>query len=423
MSEGLRTVAGMSPTVSIAQARRIALAAQGFADPRPTGRVDARHIRRVLHRVGLLQIDSVNVFSRSHYLPVFARLGPYPHALLDRLTGYEPRPRRPAMFEYWAHAASLIPVEYQPLLRWRMARAHVEPWQNIRRIAAENPTLIDDVRELVRTRGPVVGSDTEIPRPDPRPGHMWNWSDGKTALEWLFFAGEITTAKRVNFERWYDLAENVIPPEILAVPTPEPADAKRELVRISARAHGIGTEPDLRDYFRLGHADTKRAVAELVESGELVPATVRGWDAPAYLWHEARRPRRVAARALLSPFDSLIWFRDRTLRLFDLHYRIEIYTREQDRRYGYYVLPFLLGENIVGRVDLKADRQACVLRVQSAWAEPGHDPGYVAAELAAELASVAGWLGLDAVEVMPRGDLAGPLANAVAQLPVRHTSG
>lgn len=401
--------------LTIAQARRVALAAQGFADPRPSGRVDARHLRRVVDRVGLLQIDSVNVFSRSHYLPVLARLGPYPHALLDRYTGYVARPAQPGMFEYWAHAASLIPVEYQPLLRWRMARAHIEPWQNIRRIARENPTLIDDVRALVAERGPVVASDTDIPRPAPRPGHMWNWSDGKTALEWLFYAGEITTAKRVNFERYYDLTERVLPAEVLARPTPDRVDAVRDLVRISARSHGIGTEPDLRDYFRLSHADTKQAVAELVDAGELLPAEVSGWDAPAYLWHEARRPRTVAARALLSPFDALVWFRDRTLRLFDFHYRIEIYTREALRRHGYYVLPFLLGDELVGRTDLKADRQRRVLRVQSAWIEPGHDPAHVATELAAELAVTAGWLGLGGIEVAPRGDLAATLGEAVAR--------
>jgi uncharacterized protein YcaQ len=394
--------------LGIPQARRIALAAQGFADPRPSGRVDARHIRRVLDRIALLQIDSVNVFSRSHYLPIFARLGPYPHELLDRMTAYTARPRRPEMFEYWAHAASLIPVAYQPLLRWRMQDVH--PWPGIRRIAAENPTLMDDVITLVTEQGPVVAGDTGIPRPAPRPGHMWNWHDGKTALEYLFHKGQITTAKRVNFERYYDLAERVFPPEILAVPTPDIADAKRDLVRISARALGVATEADIRDYFRISSAATKVAIDELVQSGELIPAQVAGWTTPAWLWHEARRPRRVAARAVLSPFDSLVWFRDRAERLFDFHYRIEIYVPEPQRRFGYYVLPFLLGETIVGRVDLKSDRQAGVLRVQSAWTEPGHDPAYVAAELAAELRLVAQWQGLSGLEVMPRGDLAAQLA-------------
>jgi hypothetical protein len=399
--------------VSAAQARRIALAAQGFADPRPTGRVDARHIRRVLDKIALLQIDSVNVFSRAHYLPIFARLGPYPREALDRLTGYTPKPGRPEMFEYWAHAASLIPVEFQPLLRWRMQRAHQEPWPAIRRIAKDNPQLLEDVIALITEQGPITAGDTGIPRPAPRPGHMWNWHDGKVALEYLFYEGRVTTAKRVNFERYYDLTERVLPAAVLAAATPSEADAKRELIRVAARALGIATEPDLRDYFRISHATCKAVVADLVESGELVPVEVDGWEAPAYLWQEARRPRQVPARALLSPFDSLVWYRDRTERLFGFRYRIEIYTPEPKRQYGYYVLPFLLGEAIVGRVDLKADRQAGVLRVQSAWLELGHDPRHVAAELAAELALTAQWLGLASIEVRPRGDLAKELAAAV----------
>jgi uncharacterized protein YcaQ len=399
--------------LSAAQARRVALAAQGFADPRPAGRVTARHIRRVLDRIALLQIDSVNVFSRAHYLPVFARLGPYPREVLDRLTGYVARPRGTEMFEYWAHAASLIPMELQPLLRWRMTKADEEPWPAIRRIGRENPALLDDVVELVEAQGPIRAGDTGIPRPAPRPGHMWNWHDGKIALEYLFYAGRVTTAKRVNFERYYDLTERVVPAEILGRPTPSEPDAKRELVRISARALGVATEPDLRDYFRISHAATKAAVAELIEQGELLPVEVAGWGAPAYLWAEARRPRRITARALLSPFDSLVWYRERTERIFGFHYRIEIYTPEPKRQFGYYVLPFLLGEELVGRVDLKADRQNGVLRVQSAWVELGQDPQYVARELAAELATTAEWLGLGGVEVVPRGDLAKDLAGAV----------
>jgi uncharacterized protein YcaQ len=242
---------------------------------------------------------------------------------------------------------------------------------------------------------------------------MWNWHDGKIALEYLFYAGRVTTAKRVNFERYYDLTERVVPAEILGRPTPSEPDAKRELVRISARALGVATEPDLRDYFRISHAATKAAVAELIEQGELLPVEVAGWGAPAYLWAEARRPRRITARALLSPFDSLVWYRERTERIFGFHYRIEIYTPEPKRQFGYYVLPFLLGEELVGRVDLKADRQNGVLRVQSAWLELGQDPQYVARELAAELATTAEWLGLGGVEVVPRGDLAKDLAGAV----------
>jgi uncharacterized protein YcaQ len=399
--------------ISAAEARRIALAAQGFADPRPSGRVDARHIRRVLDRVGLLQLDSVNVFCRSHYMPVYARLGPYPREALDRLTAHTAGPFRRELFEYWAHEASLIPVELQPYLRWRMERANDDAWGSMVRIARDFPQLVAEVFDLVSRNGPIRAGDTGIPRPDPRPGHMWNWHDGKVALEYLFWSGRITAARRVNFERLYDLPERVLPAEIIAAPTPTVEQAQRGLVRIAARGMGVATEPDLGDYFRLPRAESKRRVAELVEAGELIPVSVDGWRAPAYLWPEARRPRRIASRALLSPFDSLIWYRDRTERLFGFRYRVEIYTPAAKRQYGYYVLPFLLGDSLVARVDLKSDRQAGVLRVQGAFAEPGVDALYVATELAAELATTAKWLELDEVVVGERGDLAAPLSHAV----------
>ena len=399
--------------ISAAEARRIALAAQGFADPRPSGRVDARHIRRVLDRVGLLQLDSVNVFCRSHYMPVYARLGPYPREALDRLTAHTAGPVRRELFEYWAHEASLIPVELQPYLRWRMARANDDAWGSMVRIARDFPQLVAEVFDLVSRKGPIRAGDTGIPRPDPRPGHMWNWHDGKVALEYLFWSGRITAARRVYFERLYDLPERVLPAEIIAASTPAVEQAQRGLVRIAARAMGVATEPDLGDYFRLPRAESKQRVAELVEAGELIPVSVDGWRAPAYLWPEARRPRRIASRALLSPFDSLIWYRDRTERLFGFRYRIEIYTPAAKRQYGYYVLPFLLGDSLVARVDLKTDRQAGVLRVQGAFAEPGVDGLDVATELAAELATTAKWLELDGVVVGERGDLAAPLSHAV----------
>jgi uncharacterized protein len=400
--------------LSAAQARRIALGAQGFADPRPTGRVDARHLRRVIARLGVLQIDSVNVFCRTHYMPLFSRLGPYPREALDRLTAHTAGPVRREMFEYWAHEASLVPVELQPLLRWRMERAQAEAWGGMRRIARDNPRLLDEVLSLVREHGPIRAGETGVARPARRPGEMWNWHDGKVALEFLFWAGRVTAARRINFERLYDLPERVLPPEVLAVPTPSVDAAQRELVRVAAAAYGVSTEPDLRDYFRLPHADSKARVAELVDAGELVPVDVEGWSAPAYLWPAARRPRRITARALLSPFDSLIWFRERTERLFGFRYRIEIYTPAPKRVYGYYVLPFLLGEALAARVDLKSDRQAGVLRVQGAYLEDGADPYYVAGELAQELTTTAQWLGLSGVEVMPRGDLAPDLAKAFA---------
>ncbi|MGI8760581.1 MAG: winged helix-turn-helix domain-containing protein [Jatrophihabitantaceae bacterium] len=396
-----------------AQARRIALAAQGFAEPRPSGRVDARQIRRVLARIAILQIDSVNVFSRTHYLPLFSRLGPYPRAALDTLTAHTAGPVRRELFEYWAHEASLVPVELQPFLRWRMERAHADAWGGMRRIARDSPGLVDDVLQLVSERGPIRAGDTGIPRAARRPGHMWDWHDGKVALEYLFWSGRVTAARRVNFERHYDLTERVMPAEVLAIPTPAVADAQRELVRIAARAYGVASEPDLGDYFRLPRAESKARVAELVDAGELLRVQVDGWRAAAYLWPSARRPRRVTARALLSPFDSLIWFRDRTERLFGFRYRIEIYTPAARRVHGYYVLPFLLGERLAARVDLKSDRQAGVLRVQGAYLEDGADPHYVAGELAEELAITANWLGLGGIEVITRGDLAPELANAI----------
>jgi len=399
-------------TLSLSQARRIALAAQGFADPRPAGRVDARHFGRVLDRIALLQIDSVNVLSRSHYLPVLARLGPYPRDALDRYCWGR---RGRGMFEYWAHEASLLPWRLQPYLRWRMAAAATEAWPGITRIARDRPGLIDEVRRLVAAEGPITAGSIEVERPARAPGAMWSWHDGKVALEWLFYVGEVTCATRRNFERAYDLPERVIPAEVLALPTPDPDDARRELVRLSARAHGVGTEKDLRDYFRLRHDAARRAVAELVESGELLPVEVEGWGQPAYLWHEARLPRWVRTRALLSPFDPVVWERARAERLFGFRYRIEIYTPAAQRVYGYYVLPFLLGDRLVARVDLKADRPAGVLRVQAAHAEAGVpvDAEGVAAELAASLTELAGWLGLPAIDVVGRGDLAGKLAVAV----------
>jgi uncharacterized protein YcaQ len=402
-------VARPTTTLTAASARRIALAAQGFAAPAPAGRITARQIRKVIDTMGLLQLDSVNVLSRSHYLPVYSRLGPYPREILDRLTAHTAGRAQLEYIEYWAHEASLIPVSTHPLLRWRMERAITEAWGGVQRLAREKPHLIDEVRRMVSIGGPIRSGALGIERAPRQAGQMWNWHDGKIALEYLFWSGEVGAARRVNFERHYDLIERILPEHITNQPTPSRADAQRELVRIAARAYGIATEPDLGDYFRLPRAESKLRVAELVELGELLPVTVRGWDRPSYLWPAARRPRRVSARALLSPFDPLIWFRDRALRLFGFQYRIEIYTPAVQRRYGYYVLPFLLGEDLVGRVDLKADRQAGVLRVQSAWAEPDVDAEYVAENLAAELARMASWLGLDGVESAGRGDLAKPL--------------
>ncbi len=400
-------------SLSLPRARRIALAAQGFDRPRPARPPSVNQIAALVGRLGLLQLDSVNVFARSHYLPVFSRLGPYDRSRLDQIAGHGTGRIDRRLFEYWAHEASLIPVALQPLLRWRMADVDAEAWGSISRIAREQPELIARTLALVYEQGPIRARDTGAVRPPPRAGHMWNWHEGKVALEHLFFTGQVTAARRINFERLYDTTDRVLPAEILAQPTPDVADAQRELVRIAARALGVATEADLGDYFRLPRAASKARVAELTDAGELIGVTVAGWTGPAYLWPAARQPRRIRARALLTPFDSLVWFRARTERLFGFRYRIEIYTPAAKRVHGYYVLPFLLGEDLVARVDLKSDRQRNALLVQGAFAEPGVDRSHVAGELAAELSLVAAWLGLRDLVVAGRGDLSAELSAAI----------
>jgi uncharacterized protein YcaQ len=407
--------------LSAKEARRLAVAAQGFGRPRPSGRVDARHLRRAVDDVGLLQLDSVNVFCRSHYMPLFSRLGPYRREGLDRLAWHENaggKARRAGprdLIEYWGHEASLLPVELQPLLRWRMARADALAWKGVARVAAEQPELLEFVTDMVRERGPIRASDLAAKGRRREPGEMWNWSEEKTALEYLFFAGRVCAARRVNFERLYDLPERVLPRQVLEAPTPSQDDAQRQLLLIAAKRLGVATETDLGDYFRLPRAESKARVVELVETGDLTPVRVEGWRQPAYLSTE-RPPglrRTASARALLTPFDSLVWARDRTERLFGFRYRIEIYVPAPKRVYGYYVLPFLLGDRLVARVDLKSDRQAGVLRVRGAFAEPHADTARVAAELADELRLLSGWLGLGGVSVARKGDLAGALRGAL----------
>jgi uncharacterized protein YcaQ len=419
--ENLPVAAGPDFDLSAKQARRLAVAAQGFGRPRPTGRVDTRHLRRAIDDVGLLQLDSVNVFCRSHYMPAFSRLGPYPQEALDRLAWHEnPGGKtRPAgqrdLIEYWGHEASLLPVELQPLLRWRMARADALAWKGVARVAVEQPELLEFVLDVVRRRGPIRASDLATKGRRREPREMWNWSEEKTALEYLFFAGRVCAARRVNFERLYDLPERVLPRQVLETPTPSQEEAQRQLVLIAAKRLGVATEADLGDYFRLPRAESKARVAELTEDGGLVPVRVEGWRQPAYLSTErpAGLRRAAAARALLTPFDSLVWARERTERLFGFRYRIEIYVPAPKRVYGYYVLPFLLGDRLVARVDLKSDRQAGVLRVRGAFAEPHVDTAQVAAELADELRLLSGWLGLGSVSVARRGDLAGVLRRAL----------
>ena len=390
--------------LSNAQARRIALGAQGFsaADKRPTGRVDRRHLRRVLDRIGIIQIDSVNVLVRSQELPLFARLGPHSRDLIPNATAAG------ELFEYWVHEACHVPVELHPLFRWVMNTPH--RYGGMRRWAEANRRTIDDVYARVRDGGALVAGDLSQRVGAKQP--WWDWDDGKAALEVLFYEGRLAATRRANdFARVYDLAERVIPAHVLDLPTPSEHEAKKELLVRAAKHHGVGTAADIADYHRLRHA--RPLFAELVEEGRLQPARVEGWTQPAYVHPDAVRPRRISARALLSPFDPVVWFRDRGERLFGFHYRIEIYTPAAKRKFGYYVLPFLLGDDIVARVDLKADRANRRLLVQAAYGEPGIDEGDVAAELADELRTMAQWLGLDeGVEVNGRGDLAPALARA-----------
>jgi uncharacterized protein len=409
--------------LSAEEARGVVLAAQGMGRPRPNGRIEARRVRRAIDDVGLLQLDSVNALCRSHYLPLFSRLGPYPRGTLDRLASHADsaaglvtrggRGRR--LFEYWGHEASLLPVELQPLLRWRMARAEKLTEKPARLLAAEKPELLESVLRTVRERGPIRAA--ELATPVRRPGNPWfNWSEGKIALDYLFFAGSVCAAHRVRFERYYDVPERVLPEVVLDAPTPAEDEAQRQLVLIAAARLGVATEPDLGDYFRLPRAESKARVAELVEAGALTPTRVEGWSACAYV-NAGRLPTPAReARTLLSPFDPLVWSRPRTERLFGFRYRIELYTPAARRVHGYYVLPFLLGDRLVARVDVKSDRRAGVLRVLGAFAEPAAEPDAVAPELADELQLLAGWLELEEVSVARKGDLAGTLAKAVAAL-------
>lgn len=403
----------MRTTLSIAEARRVALAAQGLDRPAAEAPPDGRALSRAIRALGLLQLDSVSVLVRAHYLPLFSRLGPYDRAELDRLAAHDgvPPPRAGRrLFEYWAHEASLLPVGLQPLLRWRMARAEAAEgvWTGLRRWAADHRGAIAAVLGEVERRGALGVS--ELADGGRGRGGWWGWSDGKAALEWLFWTGRLTAAGRRGFERIYDLPERVLPAAVLAVPTPGEAEAQRALLRHAAIALGVATAADLRDYFRLPAAGIAARLAELVEAGDLLPAAVEGWRQPAFLARGARLPRRVDGRALLSPFDPLVWERDRTERLFGFRYRLEIYTPAARRQHGYYVLPFLQGDRPVARVDLKAERAAGLLWVRAAHLEAGCVEGPVVEALAGELRRLAGWLGLATI----RAEGAGALLPALA---------
>ncbi|NQY55767.1 MAG: winged helix-turn-helix domain-containing protein [Ilumatobacteraceae bacterium] len=372
--------------LSLAQARRLALGAQGFTDSRPTGRVDRRHLRRVVDRMGLIQIDSVNVLVRSQELPLYARLGTHPRSLIPDATADG------ELFEYWVHEASHVPVELHPYLRWHMNRDH--RWGGVNRLFESRHGFVDEVLQRIDREGPIVAGDLKQRR-GPK-GTWWDWDDGKIALEYLFHRGQLAAVRRPNdFARVYDLADRVLPADVLAVPDVPEVEARKELLVRAARHHGVGTLEDLTDYHRQRNPPCRPLVPELVEDGRLVEAQVEGWDKPAYMHPDAVIPRRVEATALLSPFDPVVWNRDRTERLFGFRYRIEIYVPKAKRKYGYYVLPILIGDGLAGRVDLKADRAEGVLRVLGLFAEDHADRAAVRAAIEPELEAMSTWLGLD----------------------------
>jgi uncharacterized protein YcaQ len=391
-------------TVSLATARRISLGAQGFADPRPTGRVDRRHFRRVLDRMGLIQIDSVNVLVRSQELPLFARLGPHPRTLITDAT------RSGEIFEYWVHEASHVDMAHHHLHRWKMDREH--KWERYFTLKDRRPSYIEEVYRRIRDEGPVASGD--LSERVGKKGTWWDWDDAKVALEHLFWSGRVSVTRRAgDFARIYDLTERVIPADVLARPAASETDARKQLLELAARHHGIGTFNDLTDYHRQSKPPCKPLIAELVEEGVLRQVRVEGWTQPAYVHSAARVPRRINACTVLSPFDPVVWNRDRANRLFGFHYRIEIYTPQPKRIYGYYVLPILWGDSVVGRVDMKSDRQSGALLVQAAFTEPGVPGQLLADDLAPEMLAMAQWLGLERVEVGARGDLASTLREAV----------
>ena len=389
----------MPATVSftLKQARRLALAAQGFDGRSPPASVQPSRLNRLIERLGVLQIDSVNALVRSHYLPLFSRLGHYPRDLLDQAAWSQGRRR--TLFEYWGHEASLLPLSMYPLMRWRMDRASRGEgiYQQLARFGHERQDVIRRVLASVREQG-ALGAGSLSTRQE-KAGPWWDWSAEKHALEWLFAAGEVTVAGRRGFERLYDLPERVFPASVLQQSQPDEAQAQRALLLHAAEALGVATEKDLRDYFRLGPADSRGRLAELEEAGELLRCEVQGWKQPAWYRPTAKIPRKVAASALLSPFDSLVWERSRAERLFDFRYRLEIYTPVHKRMYGYYVLPFLHNERIAARVDLRAERALGRLAVHAVHEEePGLDEEGMQA-LAVNLRRMADWLGLEQVQL------------------------
>jgi uncharacterized protein YcaQ len=395
------------------QARRIAVAAQGFAEPKARGQVTRAHLKRLISRIQVLQLDSVSVAVRAHYAPVFSRLGPYDRDVLDR-AAWSHSVRSPRLLvEYWAHEAALMAVEDWPLLRWRMREYTHGRWGT--HIVKKNTRLANDIVAVIKELGPSTAGQIEAhlgAEQRGKKGPWWDRSDTKWVTEALFASGVLTTATRVGFARHYDLTERVLPPDVVAREVDDD-EAVRELTLRAATALGVATEPDIRDYFRLSPKQAKPAIAKLAADGEIEPVDIDGWNAPAYLRVGQTVPRRDRGTALLCPFDPLIFFRPRVQRLFDFHYRIEIYVPAPKRQFGYYVWPFMLDGRLVGRVDLKAERAQDALHVVGAFAEPGQDKSRVAEALAAELKTMATWLGLGAVTVGQRGDLRQQLSRSL----------
>jgi len=386
-------------SLSTAQARRIALAAQGFRDPRPASPT-LRTLQRTIDRTGVLQVDSVNVLQRAHYMPLYSRMGAYDVDLLRRASSGDTR----RLVEYWAHVQAFMPVELWPQMAFRRDeyRARRGKWSFVGEDDELEARLLAELAERGASTSRALDEGLVVTK-----DHWgWNWSRTRRMLDFLFTVGDVAVAGRNSrFEVLYDLPERVLPSSVLTAPVPTVPEQHLALVRRAAQSHGVATLRCLADYFRMRIEEVRPAVETLVQTGELTPVTIEGWRRPAYLHRDARRPRAVAARALLSPFDPLVWERERTEKLFDFRYRIEIYTPADQRVHGYYVLPFLLGDELVARVDLKADRKAGALLVQGAYAEPGA-PAHTGEELSAELRALAGWLGLDDVVIAARGDLA-----------------
>jgi uncharacterized protein YcaQ len=394
--------------ISLREARSVVLSAQGFGNQSLTGQQESVKLGETANRLGVIQIDSVNVVVRSHYMPMFSRLGPYPMSSLDDLA-YEQR----SLFEYWGHEASLLPTSLYPLFRHRMEE-RASPNSRVARLLDSAPQYIESILKEIQERGPLIVS--ELSDPGQRTGPWWGYNNGKIALEWLFATGQLATTKRRNFARVYDLTERVIPSEHLNAHTPSPNNAVRELLQISAKALGIGTARDIADYYRIRPQIASKPLRELEEDGQLLKVSVEGWKETAYIHCDTAVNDTAEAIALLSPFDSLIWKRDRAERLFGFRYRIEIYVPQPARQFGYYVMPFLMGDQLVARVDLKADRQKSTLMVQSAHLEDGQDSGLVASELAQQLNAMSQWLGLGLVKVEKSGNLSTDLIAATRKL-------